>query len=95
VEGLVSLFDVFNIGELLGMAGRLGTPIISGGLGVMNGGRKAMCGIPNGGIGGRGGGKGGGCTKFEARDVEGTDCLGSFGESVETSSSDLLLLFGL
>ena len=52
-----------------------GAPIIIGGLGDMNGGRKAVGGIPNGGIGGRGGGKGGGCTKFEARDVGGTDCL--------------------
>ena len=33
-----------------------------------------MGGILNGGIGGRGGGKGG-CTKLEPRDVEGTDCL--------------------
>lgn len=57
------------------MAGMFGAPIIIGGLGDMNGGRKAMGGIPNGGIGGRGGGKGGGCTKFEARDVGGTDCL--------------------
>ena len=65
------------MGELLGMPAMFGPPIISG-LGDMNGGgRKAIDGggIPKGGIGGRGGRNGGGCAKFEPRDVGGSVCL--------------------